>query len=317
MSNSPLKIIYAGTPDFAVPPLQALLDSEHTVCAVYTQPDRPAGRGRKLRASPVKTVALEHNIPVFQPLSLKDEAEQAAIAALDADLMVVVAYGLLLPKAVLDAPRLGCINIHASLLPRWRGAAPIQRAIHSGDSETGVAIMQMDVGLDTGDVLSLATLPILPEETSATLHDKLSQLGAATLVDTVARMSDGDISPQPQDEAGVTYAAKLSKAEAQIDWSNPAREIAQAVQAFNPWPVAQTALAEQTLRIWQARTVEGVTTDATPGAVVHTSADGIDVACGEGVLRLLEVQLPGGKALPVADFINSRDLSGVVLGGQA
>jgi len=316
-TTTPLKIIYAGTPDFAVPPLQALIDAGHQICAVYTQPDRPAGRGRKLRASPVKRLALENSIPVLQPTSLKGEFEQAELIALGSDLMVVVAYGLLLPQPILDAPRLGCINIHASLLPRWRGAAPIQRAIHSGDSESGVAIMQMDIGLDTGDVLSLATLPIEPSDTSATLHDKLSQLGAQTLVETLASLAAGEIIPRPQDEAGVTYAPKLSKAEAEIDWSGSAAEIAQTVQAFNPWPVAQTALGEQTLRIWQARLVEGANGGATPGTVIASSGEGVDVACGSGVVRLLELQLPGGKALKVADFVNGRDLSDAVLGGGA
>lgn len=300
-----MKIIFAGTPDFAATALQALLDSEHEVSAVYTQPDRPAGRGRKLTASPVKTLALGHGIPVYQPLSLKDEAEQQLIREHKADLMVVVAYGLLLPKAVLDAPRLGCINIHASLLPRWRGAAPIQRAIQSGDSETGVTIMQMDVGLDTGDMLYTVTTPIGTEDTAASLHDRLAQLGADAAVETISLIEQGRAEPQKQDDNLASYAHKLDKAEAEIDWSLPAIEIDRLVRAFNPWPVAQTSYDGNKLRIWQAKAVDEHKR-AQPGTIIAASKQGIDVATGEGVLRLLQLQKAGSKAMDAAAFLNGH-----------
>ncbi len=316
MSRS-LRIIFAGTPDFSVPPLQALIDSEHSVVAVYTQPDRPAGRGRKLTPSPVKQLALQHGIPVYQPLSLKDEEAQGQIQALDADLMVVVAYGLLLPEAVLRAPRLGCINIHASLLPRWRGAAPIQRAILAGDRETGITIMQMDVGLDTGDMLLKKNCPIGEQDTGSSLHDRLSLMGAEALMEALPGIMDGSIRPQAQDDGQATYAAKLNKAESRLDWTQPARLLACQVRGFNAWPVAQTTLTDkgksQVLRVWSA-SAEEAPAEAEPGTVIRCDKQGILVATGEGVLRLSRIQLPGGRPMDVGDFVNAHDLTGRVLG---
>ena len=309
-----LKIIYAGTPEFAAVALQALLDSPHQVCAVYTQPDRPAGRGRKLSASPVKQLAERYQIPVFQPESLKSPEEQARLAALDADLMVVAAYGLLLPAEVLNAPRLGCLNIHASLLPRWRGAAPIQRAIQAGDSETGITIMQMDVGLDTGAMLHKLATPIQAGDNAQTLHDRLASLGAQALLETLERLQAGEIHPEAQDEDQACYAKKLSKAEAWIDWQLPASQLVRQIAAFNPWPVAQTRLGEQVLRIWQAEALM-TNTQARPGELVSTDKEGIIVACGEGQLRLQRLQLPGGKPVSAAEFLNAHKLDKVILGG--
>jgi methionyl-tRNA formyltransferase len=312
-----LRVIFAGTPDFSVPPLQALIDSEHQVIAVYTQPDRPAGRGRKLTPSPVKQLALEHDIPVYQPASLKDEQTRQQLADLGADLMVVVAYGLLLPEAVLRAPRLGCINIHASLLPRWRGAAPIQRAILAGDAETGITIMQMDVGLDTGDMLHRKTCAISDQDTGSSLHDRLSLMGAEALMEVLPSIIDGSLQPQPQDDDQATYAAKLNKAESQLDWTQPAQQLARQVRGFNAWPVAQTTLADgaksQVLRVWHAA-AENEQADAAPGTVIRCDRQGIFVATGEGVLRLDRIQLPGKRPMDVAEFVNAHDLGGRVLG---
>lgn len=309
-----LKIIYAGTPEFAAVALQALIDSPHQVCAVYTQPDRPAGRGRKLTASPVKQLAQQHGIAVYQPETLKSAGEQAQLAALGADVMVVAAYGLLLPAEVLAIPRLGCLNIHASLLPRWRGAAPIQRAIEAGDAETGITIMQMDVGLDTGDMLYRVATPIGAADNAQTLHDRLATLGAETLLHTLDGLQQGRLNAEKQDDSQACYAKKLSKAEAHIDWHQPAQVIARQVAAFNPWPVAQTTLGEQVLRIWQADALD-TTEQGPPGQVLRATRDGIDVGCGKGVLRLLRLQLPGGKPLGCGEFLNAHPLSGAHLGG--
>ena len=307
-----MRVVFAGTPDFSVPVLQALLDSRHEVVGVYSQPDRPAGRGRKLRPGPVKQLALQHDIPVFQPLSLKDEAEQDTLAALEPDLMVVVAYGLILPQAVLDIPARGCVNLHASLLPRWRGAAPIQRAILAGDRETGVCLMQMEAGLDSGPVLAQVRTEISGRETGGSLHDRLSQLAADLLARHLDALAAGSLTAMPQDESLVTYAAKLDKAEAAIDWTCAADDIERQVRAFNPWPVAQADYQGEKLRIWDARAIDGVAASK-PGAVVAAGADGIDVACGKGGLRLLEIQLPGGKRMASRDFLNARSVDGLVL----
>jgi len=311
--NQPLRIIYAGTPEFAVPALQALIDSPHTVVAVYTQPDRPAGRGRKLRASPVKELALQYDIPVEQPDSLRNPEAQHDLASYDADVMIVAAYGLILPQAVLDMPRLGCLNIHGSLLPRWRGAAPIQRSIMVGDQETGVTIMQMNAGLDTGDMLLKKVIPITDQDTSASLHDQLAELGAAALLEVLDRLSMGDITAEVQDESLVTYADKLSKAEAVIDWSQSADEISRQIRGLNPWPVAQTSHQGEPLRVWMARSIKA-NHEANPGTVVFEGPEGIDVATGEGLLRVTRLQLPGGKPLDARDFLNGRSLLNEQLG---
>ncbi|PTT44078.1 methionyl-tRNA formyltransferase [Aeromonas sp. HMWF016] len=300
-----LKLIFAGTPDFAARHLAALLSSDHEVVAVYTQPDKPAGRGQKLTASPVKELALTHNLPVYQPASLRKEEAQAELAALGADLMVVVAYGLILPKAVLDTPRLGCINVHGSLLPRWRGAAPIQRSIWAGDAETGVTIMQMDVGLDTGAMIRKVTCPIAADETSASLYDKLAELGPQALVDTIDAMAAGDTAAEVQDDALANYAEKLSKEEARIDWSMDAVAIERCIRAFNPWPISWFEVADQTVKVWQAAVIDS-DHGQNAGTLLKADKQGIDIATGKGVLRLLTLQPPGKKAMSVTDLLNSR-----------
>ncbi|WP_421223445.1 methionyl-tRNA formyltransferase [Aeromonas enteropelogenes] len=300
-----LKLIFAGTPDFAARHLAALLSSDHEVVAVYTQPDKPAGRGQKLTASPVKALALAHNLPVYQPASLRNEEAQAELASLGADLMVVVAYGLILPKAVLDTPRLGCINVHGSLLPRWRGAAPIQRAIWAGDAETGVTIMQMDVGLDTGAMIRKVSCPIAADETSTSLYDKLAELGPQALVDTVDVMAAGNTTAEPQDDALANYAQKLSKEEARIDWTMDAVAIERCIRAFNPWPISWCEVAGQTIKVWQAEVIEHEHGQSA-GTLLKADKQGIDIATGKGVLRLLTLQPPGKKAMSVTDLLNSR-----------
>ena len=335
MSNA-LRIIYAGTPEFSAAALEALLlrppeldtGGEVDVIAVYTQPDRPAGRGRQLQASPVKQLALEHDIPVFQPESLRDAGAQQALRELQADLMIVTAYGLILPAEVLQAPRLGCINIHASLLPRWRGAAPIQRAILAGDRTTGITIMQMDEGLDTGDMLAVAECEISDSDTGASLHDKLMVLGADTLVQVLPAIASQTVTPRPQDDTQACYAAKLSKAEARIDWQQPALQIDRAIRAYNSWPVAYCSYARDIdaadklsqLKIWQARVVDSAQVKADagnaiadnniPGTVIAETAEGIDVLTGEGVLRVTELQAEGKRRMSVADFLNANSLLG-------
>lgn len=300
-----LRIVFAGTPEFAAQHLSALLDAGHTVIAVYSQPDRPAGRGQKLQASPVKQLAQHHGLPVFQPVSLKTPEAQAELAALNADLMIVVAYGLLLPQAVLDAPRLGCINVHGSLLPRWRGAAPIQRAILAGDAESGVGIMQMEAGLDTGPVLLEKRLTLAPDETGGSLHDKLAALGCAALLEALPGIAAQTLNATPQPETGVSYAHKLAKSEAHIDWSQSASQLERLVRAFNPWPIAETTLAGDKLRIWSAKALTE-RCNAAPGTVLHADKSGIRVATGDGVLQLLRLQLPGGKPLSPAELLNGR-----------
>lgn len=314
-----MKIIYAGTPEFAVPALEALIQSRHEVVAVFTQPDRPAGRGKKLRASPVKQRAVAANLPVFQPETLKEPDSQALVTDLMADVMVVAAYGLILPLTILASPRYGCINIHASLLPRWRGAAPIQRAILAGDEETGITMMQMAAGLDTGDILLQQSLPIVTEDTAASLHDRLAEMSQPLLLKTLDLLEDGPIPAYPQDDSLAIYAPKLEKKEAFIDWSLPAIEIHRAVQAFNPWPVAHTNCSKGILRIWESA-VEGISSDKrlVPGSIIQEHAkQGIMVATGEAALWLRRLQLPGGKPLMARDFLNGRSLQGEVLGNSA
>lgn len=309
--SRPLSIIFAGTPDFAAESLQALLASRHRVIAVYTQPDRPAGRGRKLTPSPVKRLALEHDLPVFQPETLKSPEAQAELATLGADLMVVVAYGLILPKAVLETPRLGCLNVHASLLPRWRGAAPIQRAIEAGDAESGVTIMQMDEGLDTGDMLLIRRTPITATTTGGELHDTLAGLGGEAIVEALDALAGEGLPATPQPEAGVTYAAKLSKAEAELDFREPAARLAARVRAFNPWPVTWCAFDGDRLRLLMAEP-GGLGADespAGPGTLLDHDGEALRIACGPDgseVLRVTLAQLPGGKALPVSELLRAR-----------
>lgn len=301
----PLNIIFAGTPDFAARHLQALINSHHNVIAVYTQPDRPAGRGKKLTASPVKELAVSHDIPVYQPGSLRKEPAQQELAALNADIMVVVAYGLILPKVVLDTPRLGCINVHGSILPRWRGAAPIQRALWAGDKETGVTIMQMDVGLDTGDMLLKTYLPIEDDDTSATLYEKLALQGPDALLQALEGLANGTLTAEKQDEALANYAEKLSKEEARLDWRKSATQLWQEVRAFNPWPVSYFEHQGNTIKVWQTQ-VSTTSTNAAPGTIISASKKGIEIATGDGVLTLLSMQLPGKKPLSVADILNAR-----------
>jgi methionyl-tRNA formyltransferase len=308
-----LRIVFAGTPDFAVPALGALHAAGHDLVAVYTQPDRPAGRGQALTASPVKRRALELGLALEQPATLRTPDAVERLRAFDAELMVVVAYGLILPQAVLDVPRLGCWNIHASLLPRWRGAAPIQRALLAGDDVTGVTIMQMEAGLDTGPMLLVRETPIGPRELGGELHDRLSRLGAEAIVAAIAAWQAGRVAPVPQPAAGVTYAAKLSKAEARIDWSQPAVAIDRQVRAFNPWPVAETAWDGRQLRVWQCEP-EPSTARAAPGTVLESSGSRIVVATGDGALRLLQVQLAGRRAMSAAEFLNAHALGWARLG---
>ncbi|KIP68749.1 methionyl-tRNA formyltransferase [Vibrio sp. ED002] len=304
MSQS-LRIVFAGTPDFAARHLAALLSSEHEVIAVYTQPDRPAGRGKKLTASPVKTIALEHDIPVYQPENFKSDEAKQELADLNADIMVVVAYGLLLPQVVLDTPKLGCINVHGSILPRWRGAAPIQRSIWAGDAETGVTIMQMDIGLDTGDMLKIATLPIEASDTSASMYEKLAGLGPDALIDCLADIATGNAEPVKQDDELANYAKKLSKEEARINWNDDAAHIERCVRAFNPWPMSHFEVAENSIKVWQSRVGEQ-TSDKPAGTIVQADKTGIYVATGNGTLVLEQLQVPGKKAMSVQDILNSR-----------
>jgi len=302
----PLRLVFAGTPEFSVPSLAACLASGAEVVAVYTQPDRPAGRGRKLAAGPVKQAALAAGVAVEQPQTLRDAGARARLAGYAADLMVVVAYGLILPKAVLALPRLGCWNVHASLLPRWRGAAPIQRALLAGDRETGVDLMRMEAGLDTGPVLLEARTPIAPDDTGGSLHDRLAALGARTLADGLARVLRGEVlASTPQREDGVAYAHKIDKNEARLDWNEPASQLERKVRAFDPWPVAEAIIEGERLRIWSAEAIAGRVT-AVPGSIVATSREAIDIATGDGVLRVHALQRDGGRRIAVRDWLNAR-----------
>jgi len=308
-----LSVVFAGTPDFSVPALEAIAASRHRLLAVYTQPDRRSGRGLKVEAGPVRRAAEARGIPVEQPATLKDPAAQAALAARHPDVMVVVAYGLILPQAVLDIPRLGCVNIHASLLPRWRGAAPIQRAIAAGDRETGITIMRMEAGLDTGPMLSQEVIEIAADETGGSLHDRLAVLGARMIVEALDRIEAGTARFVPQDDSRATYAGKLSKAEAILDWLQSAEVLERQVRAFDPWPVAETKLDGTQLRIWAAHAEAGDIRGAA-GTVLAAEAGGIAVATGRGVLVLDRVQLPGKRPVAAAELARSRPLAGRVLG---
>ncbi len=320
-----LKIIFAGTPEFAACALEALINAGHDIIAVYTQPDRPAGRGQKVTASPVKELALKHHLPIYQPVSLRDESEQKKLAELKADVMVVAAYGLILPLPVLTAPKWGCINIHASLLPRWRGAAPIQRAILAGDKETGITIMQMDEGLDTGPMLLKKQLSIQPNVTAETLHDNLAKLGAEAILEALGYKSTTDTvsvyygveseaellkklyyKRELQNNQFATYASKIKKEEAFLNWISSAEELDRKIRAFNPRPIAYTMLSGELLRVWQAEILTNNTQSLCPGEILEVSPDGIAVATGKGILRLQKIQFPGGRALPVSELLNSR-----------
>ena len=298
-----MKLIFAGTPEFAAQALQGIVDAGHDVALVLTQPDRPAGRGMTLQPSAVKKVALEHGIEVFQPLTLKDAEAQAKVAAVGAEVMVVAAYGLILPQVVLDMPRLGCINIHGSLLPRWRGAAPIQRALLAGDAETGVCIMQMEAGLDTGPVLLRGAFPIEAIDTTATLHDRLAELGAKLVVEALGKLP---LAAEPQPAEGVTYAHKIEKAEALIDWSKSAAELDRHIRAFNPFPGAQALFRGQTVKFWQASPVDG---NGEIGTILAVDRGSVVIACGEGALAVTELQKAGGKRLPVQQFLAGHPLA--------
>jgi methionyl-tRNA formyltransferase len=312
----PLRLGFAGTPEFAVPALEALSEA-HRICAVFTQPDRPSGRGQPLHASPVKNLATLRGLRVYQPATFKSQELLSTLRGLELDVLVVVAYGLILPPAALQCPRQGCINIHASLLPRWRGAAPIQRAVLAGDSKTGVTIMRMEAGLDTGPMLATGEIEIGADDTAKTLHDRLSRLGAELMVETLRALRVGRVREVPQPSEGVTYAEKINKAEALIDWQQDAVQIWRRVRAFNPWPIAETRLNGTQLRIWEAQLLDSAVTQAgepgagtAPGTVLAATHDGVDVACGRGVLRILRLQLAGRKPLFAQEFIKGQRLDG-------
>ncbi len=305
-----MNLVFAGTPEFAVPTLQALHAAGHRILAVYTQPDRPAGRGRKLTTSPVKRYAEAHGLPLHQPRTLKSDAETERLRALAPDAMIVVAYGLILPAAILAIPRHGCINVHASLLPRWRGAAPIARAIEAGDRASGVSIMQMDAGLDTGAILAMAETPLTAIDNARSLHDRLAPLGAATLLATLAQLAQGALQARAQDNAHACYADKLRKDEAPIDWRQPAAVIHRKIRAFNPRPVAVSTLREMTLRLWEVAPLVTATPNPTvPGTVLSADAGGIRVQTGDGALTLTRVQAEGGTVLTAAEFLNGHALA--------
>jgi methionyl-tRNA formyltransferase len=306
MANDSLRILFAGTPHFASNHLKALIESKHQLIGVYTQPDRPAGRGRKLQASPVKQLSEAVGLPIFQPASLKDKDAQQQLAALQADVLIVVAYGLILPQTVLDTPRLGCLNVHASLLPRWRGAAPIQRAIEAGDTSTGITIMQMDAGLDTGAMLATITCPIGEQTNASELHDALAELGPPLLLNVLGSLQERQRDGQAQDDALATYAHKISKPEAAIDWCCNAVVLNRRVRAFNPFPVCFSVLGGERIRIWQASALAHSARDAPPGTIVQTDDAGVVVSCGEGTLRMEVLQLEGGRALAAKELLSAH-----------
>lgn len=301
-----MKVAFAGTPEFAAAALEAILAAGFEVPLVLTQPDRPAGRGMQLQPSPVKQVALAAGLPVHQPEKLRTAEQQAPLAEADVDVLVVAAYGIILPQAVLDLPRYGCLNIHASLLPRWRGAAPIHRAIQAGDAETGITIMQMDAGLDTGPMLIKRREPICADDTTGSLHDRLAQVGAELIVEALTALPAGTLIASPQPTEGVTYAAKIGKAEASIDWTRPALEIERAIRAFNPFPGALASLGGTPIKLWRARAIDAV---GTPGEVLLAEGAGVIVACGEGALCVTELQKPGARRMPAADFLRGMPIA--------
>lgn len=311
---SDLKIVFAGTPEFSATSLMALIKAEFHIEAVYTQPDRQAGRGKKLQASPVKTTAIDYNIPVYQPLNFKDLADVATLAALEPDLMIVVAYGLLLPQSVLDIPKYGCINVHASLLPRWRGAAPIERAIAAGDAMTGITIMQMDIGLDTGDMLNRRQVAIHAETTGDSLRQQLAESGNEALIETLQQIKNNNLQPEKQDNTQANYAHKLQKEEAEINWREPAPEIDRKIRAFNSSNVCYTHFADERIKLWQAIPL-AETSNKTPGTIIEVNKKHIVVACGEGCLQLLQLQLPNAKKMDVAAIINGKQ--GMFVAGKA
>ncbi|MGQ3888446.1 methionyl-tRNA formyltransferase [Legionella sp. CNM-1927-20] len=298
------KIAFAGTPEFGLPCLNALLNSKHELLAVYTQPDRPAGRGRKLQPSAVKNWALEHQLPVYQPINFRDTEEVEKLAALNLDLLVVIAYGLILPKSILSIPRLGCVNVHASLLPRWRGASPIQHAILHGDDYSGVTIMQMDVGMDTGDMLNKVSYRLKPTDTAGSLHNELAQLAVAPLLETLNALAEGYSQPIPQEHSLATYAGKINKQDALISWNQTATIIDRQIRAYNPWPIAYTYTGSEVVRIHQAE-IEPMTTTQSPGTIISIDKKGIIVATGDQSIRIQRLQFAGGKILSVADWLNS------------
>lgn len=305
MSDSPLRLVFAGTPEFAAVSLAALIDTVYEPVAVYCQPDRPAGRGRKLRIGPVKQLALEQGIEVFQPQNFKSQEAIDTLAALKPDVLIVVAYGLILPQSVLDIPTFGAINVHASLLPRWRGAAPIQRAILAGDKETGITTMQMDAGLDTGDMLLKQVCPILPEDSTATLHDRLADLGGKTLLETLELLSAGKLSPQAQDETQTCYAQKIAVSEAALDWTLAADKLALSIRAFNPVPVAHCFYNEDRYKIWSAKAI-AKNSDLPPGSIIDLNKQGLDIQTGDGTLRVTKLQAPGKRAMQITDYVNGN-----------
>ncbi|REG83846.1 methionyl-tRNA formyltransferase [Marinomonas pollencensis] len=318
MTTSPLRIVFAGTPEFAAVSLQALLDKQqqnnYQLVGVYTQPDRPSGRGHKLVASPVKQLAIEHDIPVFQPLNFKAEEDKTALAQLNADIMIVAAYGIILPKAVLDTPKLGCLNVHGSILPRWRGAAPIHRALIAGDKTTGITIMQMDVGLDTGDMLLKAYCDIKPTDTSASLHDQLAKLGGEALVEALEKLKKGELVAEKQDDSLSNYAAKLTKQEGDIQWNQDAELIERQVRGLSPWPSAFTKTSEGVMKIHGAELASLDASSATPGEVLVVSKEGVIVATGQGSVRITEVQFAGGKRMKVQDALNGKHKAALQIG---